>query len=155
SLPDHGSPVMAAAWSRDGKFIATGARNGVTRLFDAKTRKELHVLRGHKDSSRAAAFSLDSRFLRTGSTDGKVKIWRVADGKEVASLDGPEKGINSVDWSRDGKHIAATSKPQSKEEPGEVRLWSVKEEGATLTFKQRAVLKGHTAHVLGCAFSPD
>src|SRR5207249_3213996 len=49
TLPDHGAAIMTVAWSRDGKTIATGARDGVARLFDASTRKQRHVLRGHKE----------------------------------------------------------------------------------------------------------
>jgi WD40 repeat protein/beta-lactamase regulating signal transducer with metallopeptidase domain len=155
-LPDHGSPVMALAWSADGKTIATGTRDGIARLFDPTSRKELHVLRGHKDAARSAVFSPDSRYLATGGFDGVVKIWNVADGKDVATVQGPAKGINGVTWSLDGKHLAAVSRPGEKQEPGEVYLWSVtSEKGDAPLFKQRAVLKGHTAHLLACAFSPD
>jgi RNA polymerase sigma factor (sigma-70 family) len=155
TLPDHAATVMAVAWSSDGKTIATGARDGLVRLFDAKSLKELHVLRGHKENARSVVFSPDGRFLCTGSADALVKVWSVADGKEIVSLKGPEKGVNCVDWSRDGKHLAAVARPAAKPEPGEVRLWSVSMEAGPPAFKEKAVLKGHTAHVLACAFSPD
>jgi WD40 repeat protein/beta-lactamase regulating signal transducer with metallopeptidase domain len=156
NLDGHTAPVMGLAWSKDGKTIATGTRDGIVRLFDPTSRKELHVLRGHKDGARSAVFSPDSKYLCTGSSDGFVKIWSVADGKEITSLKGPEKGINCVDWSSDGKYLAATSKPADRQEPGEVRLWTITTpEGGTPAFNQKAVLKGHTAHLLSCVFSPD
>ncbi len=155
-LPGHISPVMAVAWSPDGKMIVTGMRNGGVRLFDAASRKELRVLPGHKEGARAAVFSPEGRYLATGGFDGKVRIWEVASGKEVAVLQGPDKGVNAVAWSADGRHLAAVSRPGEKQEPGEVRLWSIsREDESAPAFRQRAVLKGHTAHVLSCAFSPD
>ena len=131
NLAGQTSPVMGLAWSKDGKIIATGGRDGVVRLYGGQNAPGTErVLRGHKDGTRSLVFSPDSRYLCTGSSDGLVKVWGTADYKETASLQGPEKGVNCVDWSPDGKHLAATSKPGNQQEPGEVRLWSVTREEA-------------------------
>lgn len=156
NLPEHTAPVMALAWSKDGKHLVTGARDGSARLIDAGTLKEKHELKGHKDAARFAIFSPDDRYVATASFDGTVKLWATAGGAEVASLKVSDKGANCVAWSPDGKLLAAVPRPDEQQQgPGEVKLWDVTSEEKGPAFKERATLKGHSARVLACAFSPD
>jgi len=155
SLKGMSASVQAVAWSRDGKHLAVGSRDGLARIFDAETRKELHLLKGHEGEVRSVSFSYDSKHLGTASGDGTVGVWVVESGKKVTQLAAHIKGqgTNSVAWSRDGKWIASVS---NRTTPGEVFLWSVSadEEGA-LSFGKKKVLKGFTARTLTVDFSPD
>src|SRR5437764_14900496 len=46
----------ALVFSPDGKLLASGGRNGVVRVWDAATGKELHTFTGHAETIRALAF---------------------------------------------------------------------------------------------------
>ena len=63
--------------SPDGKYIASGATDGIINVFDVATSKLLHTLEGHAMQIRSLTFSPDSQRLLTGSDDGQMKIYDV------------------------------------------------------------------------------
>jgi WD40 repeat protein len=69
----HGTAqVTAVAWSRDGKFIATGDAEGDIALWDGKTFKEMKRMkiggRGGKSYIHSLAFTNDSKTLAVATT---------------------------------------------------------------------------------------
>jgi WD40 repeat protein len=70
----HGS-LNAAAFSPDGRTIATCGNDDTVRLWNVARQQEIAVLRGHTDFVRSAAFSSDGRWLASGSRDGTVQLW--------------------------------------------------------------------------------
>ncbi len=156
ALREIAASTQAVAWSADGKFLAVGSRDGIGRIYEAGSGKQLHVLAGHKNSVRSVVFSPDGESLATAD-DEAVRIWSVGEGKEKAKLKGPPAGFNCVDWSRDGQTLAAVGRPSGVvNNAGEIYLWQVsKADGMGATFKEKAKLTGHSDQVLACAFSPD
>jgi WD40 repeat protein len=77
TLKGHEQSVMAVAFSRDGKQVASGANDGTVRLWEAATGKEAAVLK-HPAFVQAVAFSPDGKSLAAGSIDGVIKLWSVA-----------------------------------------------------------------------------
>ncbi len=61
SLPGDEQPLIAVAWSPDGRWIASGGWDHVVKLWDVQTRRERYALRGHRDVINGLAFSHDSR----------------------------------------------------------------------------------------------
>lgn len=45
----HRAVVNACRWSPDGNLVATAGGEGLIRLFDIRTFKELEPLKGHKE----------------------------------------------------------------------------------------------------------
>jgi WD40 repeat protein len=72
--------VRSAAWSPDGRFLASGSEDGAVRIWDAETGALLRTLAGHTDWVLSAAWSPDGRFLASASSDGTVRIWGVPGG---------------------------------------------------------------------------
>jgi WD40 repeat protein len=73
----RGHHVLSAAFSSDGKWLATVGLDGTTRLWDlsAENPAEASVLlRGHSGSVRAVAISPDGRLLITGSDDHTILL---------------------------------------------------------------------------------
>ena len=95
-----GKFTLSLAYSADGKYLASGAIDGIIAVFDMEQRKLLHTLevkktkkqicsenkfarkinfqnliQGHAMPIRSLAFSPDSQRLLTGSDDGSIKMY--------------------------------------------------------------------------------
>jgi WD40 repeat protein/tRNA A-37 threonylcarbamoyl transferase component Bud32 len=158
-----------AAFSPDGKLIATWAQDHIVRLWDVKTLKEIRRLEGHKEWVVAAAFSRDGSRLLSGTwpSDGRgavdrpseLKLWEVRTGKLLHTFDLPQgDNVCGLAISPDGRRALSCGGACL------VRLWDL-ERG-----KEIIALKGHvslldtdpvTVHpvrkgwVSGVAFLPD
>jgi WD40 repeat protein len=137
--------VFAAAWSPDGRRIASTREDNIVQLWEAKTGEVLNVLLTNQGSANIVAWSPDGRLLAVTNDIGSVQLWDAQTGKNVALLQGhPEAGwANAVTWSPDGSMLASTR------EEGTVQLWDAK------LGKELAALQGHKTEVWGAAWSPD
>ena len=140
----HTETVLSAAFSSDGKTLASGSEDNTIKLWDVATGKERFTLKGHTQPVWSVAFSPDGMTLASGSWDGTTKLWDVATGKERASLLGPGGwAVSCVAFSPDGKLLASGSESKT------IQLWDV------ATGKKGTTLHGHTGWVRSVAFSPD
>jgi WD40 repeat protein len=62
---------------RDGRIVAVGAWDGTTRLFHTRHRKQLAILKHHKQAVAAVTFSKGCGMLASGGRDGVVALWDV------------------------------------------------------------------------------
>jgi WD40 repeat protein len=62
-LDGHGAPVTSVAWARDGLRAATGAADGVVRLWNTKTGHQLIAINGNGEPVTGLAFSPDGSEL--------------------------------------------------------------------------------------------
>lgn len=124
----HQKWIRGVMASPDGNTIASVADDMVCRLWDAKTGKRIHELRGHREQTPqhynsmlyACAFSPDSRLLATADKVGHIAIWDRESGRQIATAEAPGMytwdprqrrhsigGIRSLAFSPDGKLLAA------------------------------------------------
>src|SRR5437763_29065 len=71
----HGEAVNALAFSPDGRFVATACGDGVARLWERKTGREVRRFEGHRGILRCVAFSADGTRLVTGGVDETLRLW--------------------------------------------------------------------------------
>ena len=83
TLKGHASRVYAAAFSPDGKRLATASNDSTVRVWDLATGQELVALKGHFTVVSSVAFSPDGKTLASGSGDLTVRLWRAATEQEV------------------------------------------------------------------------
>jgi WD40 repeat protein len=69
--------VYGAAYSPDGRYLATAGDDRLVHIWGADTGKELLVLRGHQNGINRVAFSPDGRAVVSASEDSTVRVWDV------------------------------------------------------------------------------
>ncbi|HWY78252.1 MAG TPA: serine/threonine-protein kinase [Verrucomicrobiae bacterium] len=104
-LQGHDLGVWSAAFSPDGKRLATTSSDETVRLWDSGTLRCEGVLRGHGSEVWCAAFSPDGKLLATGSKDKTVMFWS-------PRAETPPQTIPHADWhppmfSADGRWLLA------------------------------------------------
>ena len=78
SLKHHPEWVKGCGFSPDGRRIVTGCKDGVVRIFDAASGRELHAIVGHVGRIWDVFFHPSGRIISAGG-DGTVRLWE-ADG---------------------------------------------------------------------------
>ncbi|MFO0849876.1 MAG: protein kinase [Gemmataceae bacterium] len=143
----HVDNMRAVAVSPDGTTLATGDSTGVgeydaVTLWDVKSGKRLHSIRGHKTLVFAVAWSPDGKRVASASHDGTARVWEAAQGRSLLKLEHP-RGVHGVAYSPGGKYLLTGCADHA------VRLWDA-ETGAPVH-----TLKGHDLDVWTVAFTPD
>jgi WD40 repeat protein/tRNA A-37 threonylcarbamoyl transferase component Bud32 len=138
----HGRSIRCVAVSGDGKLALTGGADGVARVWDVDSGKELHQL-AHGESVACAAFSCDSGVLATGCDDGSVALWEVSSGKQLSFRARHSGFVDAIAISPDNKLIVTGGRDRT------ARLWPVALQGATYSSMI------HAATVSQVAFSAD
>jgi RNA polymerase sigma factor (sigma-70 family) len=152
TLTGHlGHWIYSAAFSPDGKTLASGGDDGTIRRWEVATGKEI-ALSGHQREVRAVTFSPDGKTLASGSADKTIRLWEPDTGKEIRTLTGHLQGVNSVAFSPDGKTLASGGEDERTTLGGDdktIRLWEA------ATGKVSRILPGLRGFVFSVGFSPD
>lgn len=135
--------VTSVAFSPDGGTVLAGSKDGLARLWDANSAKEIRSFQGHTDAVTSVAFSPNGRFVVTASGDKTARLWDVASTKEIRSFTGHTEAVNSVAFSPDGRSVVTGSDDKT------VRLWDV------AGGKEIRSFLGHSGKVTSVAFSRD
>jgi WD40 repeat protein len=103
TLDSQDEKISSIAWSPDGKWLVSGSSNGMTRIRDIVTGKEISAF---KANTVAIAWSPDAQRLATAG-DG-IHVFDPSTGKELVTFTYPFHPIDFglVAWSPDGTRIA-------------------------------------------------
>ncbi len=138
----HDGPVVALAFSPDGKTLLAGCGGGTGQLWDVASCKRRRTLK-HQGPVVAVAFSGDGAACVTGSWDGTARIWRTETGELACPPLSHQAKVLAVDFSRDGRTVLTGS------EDWTARLWDA------ATGQPIGPPLRHHDRVRAVAFSPD
>lgn len=136
--PD-GDVFTAMDLSKDGRFMVTGTKAGIVRLWDVETAEPLEVMR-HKGGIEDARFSPDGRLVVTASLDGTARLWDARSGQLVGSMPHPPRVLRAY-FSPDSRLVA------TRGDDNKVRLWDTEGRPVAAPISDCSIKKA--------AFSPD
>jgi WD40 repeat protein/transcriptional regulator with XRE-family HTH domain len=137
------SVVLSVAIAPDGRTLLTGEGDGVVRLWEFATARQIGQLAGRQGGILSLAVSPDGRVVATGSEDRTACLWSLPGGAPLRCLQGHSDRVNLVAFSPDGRRVVTASNDRT------ARIWDV---------QTGAELRRFSAWAVGAdqaAFSPD
>ena len=109
-------PLVVAAISDDGKWLAAGDQKGRVRIWSLTDGREVVMLPAERGRVTQLAFAPNSSLLATTSYSGDVDLWQLPDGKSKKSLKISKQPIARLAFLTDNLLAVASS---------EMSLWDV------------------------------
>ena len=117
----HGSAVLDAAFSHDGKLLATASADDTSRVYDLTTFALVSTFSRHTGGIDSVAFSSDDQpseqFVVTGSTDRTARIWEASDGFQRSELLGSPAAVTQVAYAGHDTVVTVSA-------DGTARIWN-------------------------------
>jgi WD40 repeat protein len=151
-VDEESKAVMSAAFSADGRVVATGNFDRKVRVWEMSKKEvqtfdlALPAMNSVFSTDVYVALSADGRRLASGSPDGLVRLWEVDTGRELHRFvhsQGENKQVTSLTFSDDGRLLVSGGWDST------VRLWDAAGGEELKSFR------GHTSIVNAVAFNPD
>lgn len=135
---------FAVAFSPDGEKLASVSENGLVRLWEVRSGKELVKAHKHKNRTYGVAFAADGTTFATAGDDRTVRLWDVLTGEELMSftIDERVSDTHAVALSPDGRLLASGVR-------NTVHVWDLE------TGKKTAIEKAHRGVIVSLVFTPD
>ncbi|QJX00227.1 sigma factor-like helix-turn-helix DNA-binding protein [Frigoriglobus tundricola] len=137
--PDGGYGTFCLAFAPDGKTLATGGRDHVTKLWDLASGKLVYSLTDH-EWVEALAFDSSGKRLASAGQSGLIRLRDTATGANACPLPGHTQAVWSVALNRDGSRAVTAARD------GTLRFWDV-----AAGTEQRSIPVG----AQGLTLSPD
>jgi WD40 repeat protein len=153
TLRGHSGQILALAWSPDGRWLASSAKDQTLLIWDTQSGQNRVLDRDGSADVEALAFSPDGTRLASGSADGRVVIHDLGNGRNIG-----QAGAAIRSRSMFGRHEGAV-RALAWHPAGEVLASASADDTIQLFGTQRGEplhrLQGHNGDVLCLVFSSD
>lgn len=134
--------IYSVAVSYDGRFLASGDKDGNVKIWDFYKEELLKTFKSHGSAVSVMVFTPDGQGLITGSYDSFIKFWDVKTGVLKFTLTGHSSPVNTLAINQNGQTLASGGKDG-------IRIWNID------SGKFAGKFLGHSDWVQSLAFSPD
>jgi WD40 repeat protein len=120
----HTNPLLAVAWSLDGRFVVDGSGDRTAFVWEVKGVEQgqrVAKLVGHTGAVTSVEFSRDGTSIRTESADGTTRIWDTRFEQELEPLGSHNGGALTDSFGDAGRLVVSAGAD------GTVRIWSVRD----------------------------
>jgi WD40 repeat protein len=150
SLKSAAKFVESIAYSRDGRWLASGYVEGTIRLWDTATQKKKFSLSGYVSQLDSLSVSPNGLWIASGGRrDSSIKIWSLESGSLAHSLKSENNEVQALAFSHDGLRLAASGEKYSATVEASVEIWEV------ASGRRISAFNYPTRRVEFVAFSPD
>lgn len=94
----HSDIILGLDFSRDGKWLASGAADKFAKVWETKSGKKLFSFEGHTHHVMDVDLKPDMRTLLSAGADGIVKVWNLVTGEAQFTIKGYTKEITSLQF---------------------------------------------------------
>jgi WD40 repeat protein len=123
-FPGHTNPVLAVAWSPDGRYVVDASRDRtsfVWQVSGVEQGQRVASLVGHTGAVTSVAFNRDGASIRTASDDGTARIWDTRFEQDLDPLGSHPGGAVTASFDGAGRLVVSAGAD------GTARIWSVGE----------------------------
>jgi WD40 repeat protein len=92
----HSDTVFGVEFSRDGKYLASGAADKFLKVFDVGTGKFVRSFEGHTNHVLGVSWKADGSTLASAGADNQIKIWNFETGEQTRSITTYPKQVTSI-----------------------------------------------------------
>ena len=108
SVPAHAGAVHALHALPGGRALSAGA-DGLLKVWDLASGKELLTLRGHAGAAQCCAIFPGGQRVISGGADGTLRLWELDRGKQLQCLTDGDHAVLSCCLLADGRLISAAA----------------------------------------------
>ncbi len=146
-----GADARTAALAPDERLLATGEADGLIRLWEADSGREVKRLTGHTAAVTKVRFLTPDRLL-SASLDKTIRLWDAVNGRELAAA-WHIAPVEDVAASAGPSPLVAAAVADSRS--GRVAVWQVREQGGRTDLAPVGDFLAHAAPVYAVAITPD
>ena len=94
----HSDTVFGIEFSRDGKYLLTGAADKFVKIFEVAGGKHIKSFEGHTNHVLDVSWRADGKVIASAGADNVIKVWNVESGEQERTIAGYTKQVTSLQF---------------------------------------------------------